>query len=345
MLDYKTEIAKERDLKILLELYNKRVMTVDQISRKFGFTKYYTYKLCSKLFKSGLIVSNGIKGYLKSSGKKGSYYKVTNKAIRFLNMNGYKLEHDAESLRVSELQVPYLLTQNDIVYDLSSRFLMFDSRAGKKRYGMNRADTLRGVLSSRSFNNDYPYYLFLDSESFGDLWLSRVVREVNKYSFRNVVMFVSTAETFSIVLEKMLQSAEIYVYEKFMILPIGYGVNFFNHYIDTEVPLLEQYLYDTHGIEQVEKDDNRFYYSDMEVVELEGREFYLANALGNDITIIPKIQRYTKERYENDGREVLLVSNKSINYQEIFKNVHHIHYISESASDIMSYAKSQADSF
>src|SRR5699024_9361950 len=120
-----------------------------------------------------------------------SYYKVTNKAIRFLNMNGYKLEHDAESLRVSELQVPYLLTQNDIVYDLSSRFLMFDSRAGKKRYGMNRADTLRGVLSSRSFNNDYPYYLFLDSESFGDLWLSRVVREVNKYSFRNVVMFVS----------------------------------------------------------------------------------------------------------------------------------------------------------
>lgn len=220
MLEYKSEKSKRRDLNLFYELYNFRVLTIEQFSRRFGYTKGSLYHFLAGLLKSGLIQSHGIKGYKKVTGKLGKYYTITNRGIRFLDENGYVVTHSADALRISDMRVMYELVVNDLYYELKeSGWELHDSRATKKKMGLNRGDNLHGSLSSPVLN-EYPFYLFLNNDNISDLWLNRVIREINKYNFMNIVLLTDGEYTFSRVFQVMSSKAESFTYKNFMMMSL-----------------------------------------------------------------------------------------------------------------------------
>src|SRR5699024_12301602 len=86
---YKNKNNLKRDVKLLYELYQGRVLTIDQLTPRFTYKKSYMYKLVSNLFKSGLILTGDIKGFTNESGIRGRYYRISNKGIKILKENGY----------------------------------------------------------------------------------------------------------------------------------------------------------------------------------------------------------------------------------------------------------------
>lgn len=168
-MEYKREKTKQRDLKILKELYDLRVLTADQLANRFGFTKGSMYHFMSRLLKSCFVQSTAIKGFAESSGLRGKYYSITNKGIRFLSENGFEVEGVAESLKVSDMRVPYELTVNGLYYEFREKGWGFKgSREAKKEFGINRGNNIHVVLSSPVFK-DYPFYLLINIDTISDV--------------------------------------------------------------------------------------------------------------------------------------------------------------------------------
>ena len=232
-MDYKNEKNKQRDIRILEELYKHRILTIDQLTSRFDYKKSYMYKLVSNLFKSGLVLTGDVKGFTNQSGIRGRYYRISNRGINFLRDNGYDLSYSAEDLKVSDLRVPTEIMFNNIYLDFSSRsWSVQGSREVKKKYGINRGDNLNGVLSSPVLK-DYPFYIFLENTS--DKWLKRVVNEINKYSFSDIILFTVSKSTFEQVINEMLEHADVFTYSTFRIMPMKYGTRYMLNYVDNEI--------------------------------------------------------------------------------------------------------------
>lgn len=339
-MEYKRLETKQRDLNMLYEMYQFRVLTIDQLSSRFGYTKGSLYHFLARLLKSGLIQSKGIKGYTSNEKRPGKYYSITNKGISFLRENGYDVTKSADALRVSDMRVLYELEVNNLHYEFTQiGWQLSDSRETKKKFGLNRGDNLHGSLSSPVLK-EYPFYLFLNNDNISDLWINRVVRELNKYGFPNIILLTDGEDTFKRVFQVMFKKVEAFTYEQFMLMSIRFGKQYIRHYVDTD--LLYDFMEDEIDILRLHREVGVEYHTNFEIVEYDQEEYYLVNMLNNNLANVHHIKQYTKEKYENDGRKLLIIMDKSTNsviqYEKLLESVQHAEFIEVSPALLVRYA-------
>lgn len=236
--------------------------------------------------------------------------------------------------------VPYELEVNNLAHEFQLiGWSLLSRREVKKEYGLNRGDNLHGSLSSPIFK-EYPFYLFLNNNNISDQWLNRVVREVNKYGFMNMILLTDGEETFKRVFQVMFSKVEAFTYKEFMLMSLRFGREYIKHYVDTE--LLYEFIEDEVDIVRIQQEAGVDYYTSFELVEYEGDEYYLVNMLNNNLANIHHIKQYTREKYMADGRKLLILVEKSTNgviqYEKLMESVHHTQFIEVSPFMIMEYA-------
>jgi len=343
--------AFQKDLDILYDLYKSRLLVVEQIARRHGYTKGSMYHKLGRLRKRGYISTQNIKGFSSQGGLQGKCYRITDVGINFLREQGYDIEITASALRVSDMRVPTLITTNDLFEEFSSQgWETLDSRELKVNYNLNRGLNLHGMLSSPNLSSqdgelssqgfdqrNYPFYILLEGTS--DDFIKRIRGEVERLQqFSDLIFFTKNVEVFQRTFSEMLMNADVFTYRSFRILPYGYGVRYLIYYDNFQVLL--NYLEDRFNIYEVFKSDSEYYQNYFEtVVEYEGDEYYLVNMLDYNLTNLYHIRNYTNERYKEDGRKVLLLSDskRNVNYQKILEGIGHVEYLYVDVEDLMNY--------
>lgn len=300
----------ERDIKILKDLYDFRILKIDQIVIRTGYKKDTIYKYIRSLFKSGFVTKSRIKGYTEDSKLRGDYFRITNKGISTLRNNGYEdLHYAAEDLKVSDVRAPIEILFTDLHYDLSKKgWKVLGNRKAKERYGINRVDNLTGVFSSPVFNIEYPFYIFQFYHDMSAKYVGKIISEINKYSFSNIVLFTTTRDMFEKVTNTMLDRADIFTYKTFRILPLQYGLKYLSNYAEGD--MLFNYIDDKCSILRLDREADVRYEAEFDdIVDYNGEEYYLANLTDFNLANLYRAKRYTKEKYEKDGRKILALSN------------------------------------
>lgn len=166
---------QERDLAILYDLYRYRVLTTDQIKRKyFSDSKYYVNRKLNMLRNSGWISTFSVS---RNDGRKGrAHHRLTDRGINVLKVHGYSIKRKAFDLLVTDESLPYLIEANNIMVELSPHdWKMRDSRETKERYNMNRGDQMHGTLLSP---NGTEYGFFVLEKGTLDKNMAKVVQEI-----------------------------------------------------------------------------------------------------------------------------------------------------------------------
>lgn len=311
-------------------------MTVEQISERHNYTIGTLYHKLSGFIKSGFITTGTIKGYATTDNslKLGKYYKLTGKGITYLRESGYELEKNAEDLRISDFRVQNILHYNDMVTHFSSHvWSVLDSRQVKLRRSLNRGDVVDGMLISPE-KREYIFYLLLNKVS--NYRMIKLILELNRNEYSDVILFFNSKGGFKSVLNEMLLNAEVYKYNSFRLMPLVYGMRYLAYYNDSQV--LFNYLEDEFNIYAVEKNKNERYQVDFKtIVEYKGTEYYLVSMLDHNLTNLHFIKNYTKERYEQDGRKILLLRTDLIDYKDYLAGIHHVEYMEVNTNEFMNY--------
>ena len=328
--------AERKDKEILFDLYNWRIMSVEQLARRHNYTKGSMYHKLLRLKNKNLLTTQTIKGFSNESSLRGKVYRITDKGMSYLLREGYDVRGEANTLRVSDMRVPVILTANDLFEEFSSQgWHTLDSRELKIEYNLNRGINLNGMLSSPSDCN-YPFYLLL--EGVTDNYIKRIRVEIERLNFHNLIFFTKDKDVFQRTFSEMLKNAEVYTYNSFRVMPFGYGKTYLRYYEDFQVVL--NYLDDRFGIQKLEKHEDRYYQNNFKtVIEYENNEYYLVSMLDYDLTNLHRIRNYTKERFGTDGRKVLLLSDsrKNVNYEKILGKMDHVEYLYIDVNDFMKY--------
>jgi len=172
------EIQK-RDFDILYDLYRYRVLTTEQIRRKyFSDSKYYVNRKLNMLRNSGWISTFSVS---RKDGRKGeAHHRITDRGITQLRQSGYPVIYKADALRVSHELLGYLREANNIMVELSPYgWYMRDSRETKERYNMNRGDQMHGTLVSPDGTE---YGFFVLEKGTLDKNMAKVVQEIRATS-------------------------------------------------------------------------------------------------------------------------------------------------------------------
>lgn len=343
------EEAWEKDREVLYDLYKSRLLMVDQLARRHDYTKGSMYHKLSRLRHRGFVATQNIKGFSSQGGLQGKCYKITNKGISYLKKHGYELSLKAESIKVSDMRVPTLIITNDLFEQFSNKgWKVLDSRELKEQYKLNRGLNLHGMLSSPNISSrdissqgfeqrNYPFYILLEGTS--DAFIKRIRGEVGRLQqFSDLIFFTKNVDVFQRTFSEMLMNADVFTYRSFRVLPYGYGMRYLIYYDNFQVLL--HYLEDRFEIYEVSKSQNNYYQNYFKtVVEYEGNEYYLINMLDYNLTNLYHIRNYTNERYNEDGRKVLLLSDskRNVNYQKILEGIGHVEYLYIDVDDLMNY--------
>lgn len=330
--------ALEKDIDILLDLYESRIKTVDQLSRKHDYKKSSMYHKLGRMRNKGYITTQNIKGFSSRSknirGLQGKCYKITNSGITYLRKLGYDLEFDASYLKVSDMRVPILLLTLDLFEEMSSRgWSYMDSRLSKYKYSLNRGLNFDGILSSpNSFK--YPFYIMLENTT--DTYIRRVRTEIERLNFDELLFFTRSPSVFNRLFDELLTNGEVFLYKSVRILPFGFGWRYLVYYDDSQV--MFNYLEDNFNIYEVNKNEGTHYQVGFKTVtEYKNEEYYLVNMVDHNLTNIHFIKNYSKERYLEDGRKIMLLHTGLFDYEKLLSDIQHILFIKIDGNDLLNY--------
>lgn len=326
----------ERELSVLIGLYELRALTTSNIRKRYGYPQWYVYKKLSELERRGYIHSYYTSGYARSSLQQGKYYRLGKRGIELLERSGYATVYNADELRVSEYYLPYLLSANELVISLEKHgWGVMDSRETKEYYHLNRSDNIHGTLRSPS-GKLYPFMVLINP--LGIRNIGKLKSEVARYPFDELLIFTRTLESFEQVIESFSENSDVYRYRTFRILPYSFSKYYLRKY-DNHVNVLT-YCEDRLSLEVLKKEAKfRFAIEGVTVVIHEGEEKYLINLLDNDLRKIHAIQGYHYDHYNRDGRPVLLLTNENLSpvHRNLLRHVHHVDYLSVNAEDFLNY--------
>src|SRR5699024_6316627 len=140
--------------------------------------------------------------------------------------------------------LPYLLSTNDLLIDLEVHgWKMLDSREVKERYQLNKGDNLHGMLVSPE-GKRYPFIVLIHRA--GRRNIGKMVSEVARYAFNDMVLFTRTAESFEQALDIFLNNSDVLRYETFRVLPYSFSKYYLPKY-DSDAQVLN-YLQERHDL-------------------------------------------------------------------------------------------------
>ncbi len=255
-----------------------------------------------------------------------------------MKKQGYPVERRADDLRVSAYHLPYLLSTNDIMIDLSPYgWEMEDSREVKKRYQLNRSENIQGILKSPG-GKEYVFYQFMSRTSAKNI--EKTVSELNKNQFTDYMMFTKGGSSFKSLLEKFTTGAGIKVskYQSLKLFPYVFAKYYLRAFEDEEriLEFVEDYGVSTVSFKTHFKNQK----SGLNlIVDYNNQEYYFVNLLDTDMKKIYNIKQYRKEDYERNGRKVLVLTNNQLSksHKEALKDTHHVEYLIIDHNEMIDY--------
>ena len=325
----------ELDIRILAGLYEYRALTTEQIERMFGMSRWYTYRKLRILREGRLIMSEPVRGYAKKN--QGKYHRISETGISCLKKQGMFVERQAHHLKVDDRMLPYLLTTNDLIVDLGKYgWGLTDSRDTKKRFSLNRSDNIQGLLEHGEENVEYGVYVFLRRTSEKNL--QKTIRELRDYEdIGDYLLFTRGMESFLAIVEGLL-SQEMVVAKRnsIKILPHSFGRLYLRHFWnEKQVFAYAEQKFGIRMIRRLEPDEAMW--EGMNTIVLhEGEEKYFVNLMDTDLKKIFAIKQYRKEKYEQDGRKVLVLSQIE-QHRDWLSDIHHIDYVDVIPTELSEY--------
>lgn len=341
------------DVDILAGLYEYRAMSTDQIQKRYGMTKAYTYRKLRLLRISGFISSHPIIRYRTGQRSQGKYHRITREGLALLRTKGLQVEKKIHQLEVAENLVPFLLATNDLMIDLEPYgWVLSDSREIKSRFHMNRSDNIQGTLQNiYTGSKEYGIYTYMHSVSEKNL--EKMIREIKNYTSINehstalidYMIFKKGEQGFTDIVKTFTRENNkelIARVRSLKIFPYTFG-KYYLRLLEMEEDLLrfvcaipENEMSFKRRFEKTEVNPK---YPGLDcLVTHQGEEKYFVNLVDNDLRKVFELQQYKKEEFEKDGRKVLVYvihSMKQI-HEEALRNYHHVEYL-EVGKELIDY--------
>lgn len=175
---------KDRDKKLLRELYDLRILSAKQIVRLYHGNSHYGYNRIRGLQDIGDYL--GSRPLTLGRKKITQYYFVTEKAIRELEIENprqmtkkqikdkYLVERQ---LSINEVYITLMQQQQNGGVDI---WKGEERREAKKSYGFNPNDLIAGVLTNKENGRKYGICLSSKQADMDDL-LSRMQKELDRH--------------------------------------------------------------------------------------------------------------------------------------------------------------------
>src|SRR5699024_5194432 len=330
------ERRRKLKLNILEDLYNLRALTTEQLSSRFDYSIRHIGRITRELQAEQLLITEKVRGYEKHKGFQGNYYRISTKGIRYLNQADFNTSRTSDQLRVSEHYLPYILSLNDLHLRVEPHgWEVINSRDVKAKFNLNRGDNIHGMLISPD-GTKYGVYIFLNSViEYNMKKIKSEIRRYNNTDFPNMLILCKTEDGFNQVVSELHAFSGIVNYFTFKVLPFGFGINYLKEF-DSEDTILD-FLKDFGVILYPEADISEEPIGLETVVIHEDEEKYFINMLDNDLEKLQTIRNYRKERYELDGRKLLIVTNMGNRYPNLLEDIHHIDYLHITHEEIVDY--------
>lgn len=315
-------------------------MSIQQIEQYCGYSTLYTYKKLRRMRMNGWIIGETIHGNYKHGVRyQGKYFRISVPGIKILQEKGLPISHLAHHLKVNHIRVPYLLMTNDLFVDLARYgWSLVDSRDTKKRFQLNRKDGIQGLLKHEVTKIEYGIYVFLKGSTYKTI--EGAIQEIHKYSYiSDFMLFTRGSETFNKLASRLLENDNGNTVAKkssIKLFPHTFGRQYLRHFWDEEQVL--SYVERTYGIRRIEQMDRSEAAWDgmTTIVEYMDEEMYFINLMDSDLKKIFEIRQYRQEKYEKDGRKVLVLS-QIPNHKEWLSEVHHVEYLTVDHRALASY--------
>ncbi|MEN1969679.1 hypothetical protein WMZ97_16575 [Lentibacillus sp. N15] len=340
------DVAQQRDLNLLYEMYKCRALSTAQVAHIRGLGKWYVYEKLGFLRNNGYIYTEQISGkYILQQNRQGTYHRISGKGITLLKKNGYTIDYTADDIRLSKHRLPYLLTANDLFLALQNTGWTYrDSREIKSFHILNRNDMLQGTLTNPDNSKEYALYIFL--KKVYATTLMRIKQEINRNPFESALITTRGAPSFNSVIhsfanetDKLIKGGSIKV------IPFNFATGYLNISSDNkafhELFLSElglNLLNDTSSKNAFES-NTQFDY----VVKHNEEEKYFLDLLDNDLMKLEEIKRYRKEDYKRDGKKILALTSTIKSHVDFHKkmlsDIQHIEYLVVNPQEVLAFAQ------
>ncbi|KIL74700.1 hypothetical protein SD78_1769 [Bacillus badius] len=343
------------DESILKALYEYRALSTKQIEWMFNLSRWYTYEKLQTLRNRRLILSEPISG-IKKKGNLGKYHRISETGIACLKKQGVLVERQdkpirpAHKLKVSKWMLPYLLATNDLVVNLSDYgWKLTDSRETKARFGFNLGDNIQGLLKHRSSQQEYGIYMFFEHTSKKNI--QKMIGEITRYKeIHHFIIFVRGKNIYREVINHLQEDEKAVPKSRSLkILPHIFGINYLRYFWNEEQVLAyAERCLGVHVLKRLSPVETRWSALNT-IVEHNGEEKYFLNLLDTDLSKIFSASQYRKERYEAEGRKLLVLKLKDKNIEQAkneeeievkkdpFSHIQHVEYIDVTFDQLADY--------
>lgn len=284
----------ENDKMLMMDLYNMRLLSANQIAKTYNSSLKYGYKRTRQLFKEGYLSG---KPLVVDSLKQTQYYYVTDKGIRELgidnprkaNKNFIKNKYLVErQIAINEVYIG--LKHAHRLSGISNIWTWEDSRATKINYDINRGSLIAGVLTNTKTNTKYNIYL--PNMRLDMLELSnKIHNEADQNTrIRNNIILCTTRDIFQHYLSDKMKFAG----RSMMILPHTEGINFIYNALYDYESWLRKIIQDV--LKQSPAEMERVY---LPYADYKATDHYIIEMLSVDITKLHFINQYSTD-YKSD---------------------------------------------
>lgn len=339
MANARVKEIQKRDLDILYDLYRYRVLTTEQIRRKyFPDSKYYVNRKLNMLRNSGWITTYSVP---RNDGRKGrAHHRLTDRGITLLRKKGFSVVYNADALRVSNELLIYLYEANNIMVELSPYgWEMRDSRETKERYNMNRGDQVQGTLLSP---NGTEYGFFVLEKGTLEKNMAKVVQEIRATSeggagLTHFMIFAKGESSIRHFIERA-QEKQLATGGSLCIMDYGLGIEY-----------LQSRLSDKHSFKRIFQDEQspiRWLAPSTKrrfecIARYQEEEVYFVNLLDTDLMKVEAIQNYLgditrMQRFGERAHRVLVLTESKLKklHAELLGESPYISYLELSRKQI-----------
>lgn len=301
-------VPMERDIAILKDLYRYRVLTTQQLKKKYFPHNTYAKNKIYAMKKSRWIITFPLVG--SDGKKKTTCYRLTDTALTVLKDWGEPINKKAARLRVRDNMLPYVLAANDVMVELFPYGWEFcDSRETKAKYNLNRGDLIHGELVSPSGER---YGLYILMERTKDENMRKIVKEIQEGKLPNYIVLAKGVQSRNHFIERATEAhKEISISGSLSIMHYDFGLTYLKSGFSDKTTFKDIIQSSDTPFEVISftGDDTPFKYK----VRHKGEEKYLVNLLGTDIMMMRTINHYAEdharaERFNESRYRVLVLT-------------------------------------
>lgn len=340
---------KDRD--ILHQLHNLRFVTMEQLRMISGYGKSYTFAKAREYQRVGAVARKEIvgKSFYKNKDRQGIYMYVKQKGMNLLEKHGYPTTSTAKENRNAKAdRILAILQTNEVVLELLPYGWKFlDGRDAKRGRTDFQNAILHGSLQSPDGSMEYGFYMLMGENN--EETIKTIKNQTPKITgLANYLIVTRSVRAAKPAMEQLEQETvrkhvpnipKLHVGGKLRVFPAGFARAYLT--ISEDNPGIHEKFLERLGVELLQEnqhvDDTRALakYQLDEVVrhpEYPGEIFYLANLLDNDLSQIRAVKAYNKDRYEEYGRRVLILTTNATFHDEVHSQLldgpHYVlHYI------------------